>query len=212
MIVVALITLFVWQRTNQTPKLLLLGFYSIAYLGTYIILPNRWETPFNSDPIPIFKVILNLPWTIFASMNPLIAIGGLGFVQLLDVEFLAIVIGTLVYVTFSIILFRYRTEFFFQMTHSSLLTKSFILIILLNYVLVFSASNSYWVKVFPLFQLDTPQHVWMRWSSVIPLSLVLIIASLSFLAPKIKIFLFSYLSIQWLTPIKIARPWLQRYW
>jgi hypothetical protein len=157
-------------------------------------------------------VILNLPWVIFASLNPLIAIGGLGFVQLLDVKFLAIVIGILVYITFSIISFRYRTEFFFQMTHSSLLTKSFILIFLLNYVLVFSASDSYWVKVFPLFQLDTPQHIWMRWSSVVPLSFLLIIASLSFLAPRIKIFLFSYLSIQWLTLVTIAHPWLQCYW
>ena len=75
-IVIGLVAFFVWQRTNQTRKLLLFGSYSLAYLGTYMLLPNRWETPFNSDPITIGKAVVNLPWVIFSTLNPLIAIGG----------------------------------------------------------------------------------------------------------------------------------------
>ena len=211
-LVAALVTFFIWQRTYQARKLLLLGSYSIAYLGTYIVLPNRWETPFNSDPMTIIKIIFNLPWVVFASLNPLIAIGGLGFARLLDLQFLGIVLGVVVYISFSIVLFRHQTNFFFWVKQLSILTKSFILIFLLNYVLVFSASDSFWVKFFPLFRLDSPQFIWMRWSSVIPFSFLLIVASMNFIAPRIKMFLFSYVSIQWVILIVLANPWLRRYW
>jgi hypothetical protein len=182
-LVVALVALFVWQRTNHARKLLVLGFYSIAYLGTYVFLPNRWETPFNSDPMTIIKALFNLPWVVFASLNPLIAIGGLGFSQLLDIQLLSTVIGALVYVSFIVVLSRYRTELF-----------------------------SFWVKYFPLFRLESPQFIWMRWSSVIPLSFLLIIASMNFVAPRVKMFLFSYVSVQWVILFAAAYPWLRRYW
>jgi hypothetical protein len=211
-LVVALVALFVWQRTNHARKLLVLGFYSIAYLGTYVFLPNRWETPFNSDPMTIIKALFNLPWVVFASLNPLIAIGGLGFSQLLDIQLLSTVIGALVYVSFIVVLSRYRTELFSRMKQFSLLTKSLVLVFVLNYVLVFSASDSFWVKYFPLFRLESPQFIWMRWSSVIPLSFLLIIASMNFVAPRVKMFLFSYVSVQWVILFAAAYPWLRRYW
>ena len=211
-IVVGLVALFVWQRTNQTRKLLLLGSYGFAYLGTYMLLPSRWETPFNSDPITLVKVVFNLPWVIFSSLNPLIAIGGLGLSRLLDIQFISIVIGSLVYVSFIIVLYWYRSEIFLRMKELTLLTKSFVLIFLINYVLVFSASDSFWVKYFPLFRLESPQFIWARWSSVIPLSFLLIIASMNFIVPKVKLILFSYMSIQWVILLAAAYPWLRRYW
>ena len=211
-LVAALVALFVWQRTCQARKLLLLGSYSIAYLGTYILLPNRWETPFNSDPVTIIKTIFNLPWVVFASLNPAIAIGGVGFAHFLDIQFLGIFLGVVVYISFSIVLIRYQTEFFFRIKQLSLLSKSFILIFLLNYVLVYSASDSFWVKFFPLFLLDSPQFIWMRWSSVIPLCFLLIVASMNFIAPRTKKFFFFYVSIQWVILAVLANPWLGRYW
>ena len=211
-IVIGLVALFVWQRTNQTRKLLLFGSYSLAYLGTYMLLPNRWETPFNSDPITIGKAVVNLPWVIFSTLNPLIAIGGLGFSRFLGIELFSIIIGCLVYISSALALFSYRSEVLLQMQKFTLLTKSLFLVFLTNYLLVFSASDSFWVKYFPLFRLDSPQFIWARWSSVIPLSSLLIIASMSFIAPRVRIMIFSYVTIQWVILLTAANPWLRRYW
>jgi hypothetical protein len=130
----------------------------------------------------------------------------------LDIQLLSTVIGALVYVSFIVVLSRYRTELFSRMKQFSLLTKSLVLVFVLNYVLVFSASDSFWVKYFPLFRLESPQFIWMRWSSVIPLSFLLIIASMNFVAPRVKMFLFSYVSVQWVILFAAAYPWLRRYW
>jgi hypothetical protein len=211
-IVIGLVALFVWQRTNQTRKLLLFGSYGLAYLGTYMLLPNRWETPFNSDPMTIAKAVVNFPWVVFSTLNPLIAIGGLGFSRLLGIELSSIIIGCLVYISSAIALFSYRSKIFFQIQKFSLLTKSLFLVFLTNYLLVFSASDSFWVKYFPLFRLDSPQFIWARWSSVIPLSSLLIIASLGFIAPRVRIMIFSYVTIQWVILLSAANPWLRRYW
>jgi hypothetical protein len=211
-IVIGLVALFVWQRTNQTRKLLLFGSYSLAYLGTYMLLPNRWETPFNSDPITIGKAVVNLPWVIFSTLNPLIAIGGLGFSRFLGIESFSIIVGCLVYISSALALFSYRSEVLFQIHKFTLLTKSLFLVFLTNYFLVFSASDSFWVKYFPLFRLDSPQFIWARWSSVIPLSSLLIIASMSFIAPRVRIMIFSYVTIQWVILLTAANPWLRRYW
>jgi hypothetical protein len=211
-LVIGLVSLFVWQRTSQTRKLLLFGSYGLAYLGTYMLLPNRWETPFNSDPITIVKAVFNLPWVVFSTLNPLIAIGGLGFSRLLGIELFSIIIGSLVYVSSAIVLFSYRSEVLFQIQKFTLLTKSLFLVFLINYLLVFSASDSFWVKYFPLFRLDSPQFIWARWSSVIPLSSLLIVASMSFIAPKVRIIIFSYVTIQWVILLTAANPWLRRYW
>lgn len=211
-IIICLVAFFVWQRANQTRKLLLFGSYSLAYLGTYMLLPNRWETPFNSDPITIVKAVVNLPWVVFSSLNPLIAIGGLGFSRLLGIHLFSIVIGSLVYVSFAIALYSYRSEVLFQIQKFTLLTKSLFLVFLTNYVLVFSASDSFWVKYFPLFRLDSPQFIWARWSSVIPLSFLLIVASMSFIVPRVRMMIFSYVTIQWVILLAAANPWLRRYW
>lgn len=211
-IVIGLVALFVWQRTNQARKLLFFGSYSLAYLGTYMLLPNRWETPFNSDPITIVKAVFDLPWVVFSTLNPLIAIGGLGFSRLLGIELFSIIIGFLVYILSAIALFSYRSEVLFQIQKFTLLTKSLFLIFLTNYLLVFSASDSFWVKHFPLFRLDSPQFIWARWSSVIPLSSLLIVASMTFLAPRVRIMIFSYVTIQWVILFTVANPWLRRYW
>lgn len=211
-IVIGLVALFVWQRTSQSRKLLLFGSYCLAYLGTYMLLPNRWETPFNSDPITIVKAVFDLPWVVFSSLNPLIAIGGLGFSRLLGSELFSIIIGSLVYISSAFALFSYRSEVLFQIQKFTLLTKSLFLVFLTNYLLVFSASDSFWVKYFPLFRLDSPQFIWARWSSVIPLSSLLIVASMTFLAPRVRIMIFSYVTIQWVILLTVANPWLKRYW
>jgi len=211
-LVICLVALFVWQRTSQTRKLLLFGLYSMVYLGTYMLLPNRWETPFNSDPTTIGKAVFNLPWVVFSSLNPLIAIGGLGFSRLVDIKSFSILIGSLAYASMTVLLYRYRSKVFLRIREFSLLTRSLVLIFLVNYALVFSASDSFWVKYFPLFRLESPQFIWARWSSVIPLSFLLIIASMSFIAPKVRIIIFSYVTIQWVFLLAAANPWLRRYW
>lgn len=212
LIVSALVALFIWKKASRVMNLLLLAAYCFVYLAAYIFLPSRWETPFNSDPITVFKVVFDLPWVIFSSLHPIIAIGGLGFAQLLDIRTLGIVLGVFVYGLFGLVLFWQRAAFIFWLKHFGLLTWSLILIFLVNYILVFSASDSLWIKYFPLFQLDPPQFIWARWSAVIPLSFLLIVASINFLAPKVKLFFFSYMTLQWLILITVANPWLRRYW
>jgi hypothetical protein len=210
-IVFALVTLFVLHRVDQIRKLILLGSYSLVYLGTYVFLPNRWETPFNSDPTTIIKAVFDLPWVFFASLNPLVAIGGLRFFRFHDLLFLSILLGVLVYSSMFLILSLHWREFRVFFKQFTLLTKSFILVWLVNFCLVFSASDSFWVKYFPLFRLDSPQFLWMRWSAVMPLSFLLIIASINFVAPKIKFYLLSYISIQWFILILFGNV-LKRYW
>jgi hypothetical protein len=212
-IILALVGMFVLDKTKQVRKLILLGTYCLVYLAAYIFLPNRWETPFNSDPVTILKAIFDLPWIVFAALNPLIAIGVRpSFLRLYDLQFLGMLLGVFIYLMLGLFLIHYRKRIVTYSNQFNILTKSFILIFLLNYFLVFSATDSFWVKFFPLFLLDSPQFLWMRWSAVVPLSFLLIIASMNFITPRVKIYLLSYISVQWCLLMLVANPWLRRYW
>jgi hypothetical protein len=191
---------------------MVLGCYCIVYLGPYIFLPNRWETPFNFDLFSIIKIVFNFPWVVFAALNPAVAIGGLGVFRLYDLDFLAIAFGVLVYLSLFLLLSLYWKEIRIILRSVSLTAKSFALVFLVNYVLVYSASDSLWIKDFPLFRLESPQFIWARWSAVIPLSFLLIIASVNSITPRTKCFFLFYVSIQWSILILAAYPWLQRYW
>lgn len=211
-IILALIALFILSKTTQVRKLLFLGLYCISYLGTYLILPNRWDTPFNYDFTTLFKMAFNLPWVIFASLNPLVAIGGLGFLRLHDLRSISILVGIFVYLLLGFYLIRKRRTIFMHIGNLTLMSKSLVSIFLINYLMVYSSNDSFWMKYFPLFRLDEPRFLWARWSAVIPLSALLIIASLNFLSIRAKFLILYYVILQWIVLIALAYPWLLRYW
>jgi hypothetical protein len=183
------------------------------YLGTYALLPNRWTTPLSSDPLTIVKAIVNLPWVVFASLNPLISIGGMGFVRFVDTSDTGFFfIGAALYGAIIIFLLYFRQAIHTMYEKATLLTKSLSIIFLVNYILVYSANNSYWIKYFPVFRLEYPHHFWMRWSTVLPFVAILIVASIQSLDYRLKKSFYFYMTFQWLILSLLAVPWLKRYW
>ena len=211
-LVFLLVILFVLHRTRCTGKLILLGSYCLAYLAAYLFLPNRWETPFNDDLFSVIKLIINLPWVLFSSVFPIVSIGGFGFIQLLNVEFLSWILGLTIYAVIAVLLFRFRSFIFERITASSLFSKSLFVIFLTNYVMVYSASDSYWVKFFPLFLFDAPQFIWTRWSSILPFLAILFFSQAKSFALRIRVLVISGIAIQWLILSLLAYSRLRRYW
>jgi hypothetical protein len=211
-LIILLVVLFVFHRTRHTAKLIFLGFYCLAYLVAYLFLPNRWETPFNVDLFTVIKLIVNLPWVIFSTVFPVVSIGGLGFIQLLSVELLAWILGLTIYAAIAALLFHFRPLFLERFRTASLLSKSLLVMFLSNYIMVYSASDSYWVKFFPLFLFDAPQFIWTRWSSILPFLSVLYFAALNSLSLRRRFLIVSGIAIQWLILLFSAYSRLKRYW
>jgi hypothetical protein len=211
-LIVVLVFLFMSQKTAHVRKLLLFGCYCLFYLGTYILLPNRWETPFNDEFFTILKLVINLPWILFSTLLPVISIGGLGLLNLLKLDILAWVLGVTVYVFLLIVVFRFRHAFYRYITRASLLTKSLLIMFISSYLLVYSASDSYWIKFFPLFLFDAPQFIWTRWSSILPFLVIMLIASANSLGIRFRRYIILGVASQWIILFILAYPRLRRYW
>jgi hypothetical protein len=212
-LIILLTVFFIRQLKTHVLRLSIFGLYCLMYLAAYALLPNRWSTPLSSDPFTIVKAIVNLPWVVFASLNPLISIGGMGFVRFLDTSDTGFFfIGAGLYGVIIVFLLHFQQTIRIMYQKATLLTKSLSIIFLVNYILVYSANNSYWVKYFPLFRLEYPHHMWMRWSTVLPFVAILIIASIQSPDNKLKKFFYPYMIFQWLILSLTALPWLKRYW
>lgn len=213
-LIFCLVLLFMTEQRKWSKSLSVLGIYSLFYLGCYFLLPNRWSTPLNSDPTTLFKAIGDLPWILFSTINPAISIGGIGLINVLGVytKIFATIIGLGSYLLVLFAAVRYRAQIRSILWNLTLLTKSFLLIFAINYLLEFSAADSYWVKIFPLYLTEYPDRIWMRRSSALPFIAVLIIASVPSMGQRFKNSLYLYVSIQWILLTLIAGPWLRRYW
>ncbi len=212
LIVLCLAGIFYFFDKRSRYSLVILAMYSMMYLAAYIFLPHRWDTPFNLEVSTIGKIIFDLPWIVFSAIFPAVSIGFMGVLIVLNFHLLRDLFGIFTYIVLFAFVWKFREKIALEVRSSTLFAKSLISIFVLNYVLVFSASDSFWIKYFPLFRLDSPQFIWARWSSVIPLVTLLIIASLTTLLKRIKSYLLFFISIQWVLLTFLAQTWLRRYW
>lgn len=211
-LVLVLALLFLRFYRQSRIALLSLAFYSLLYLGAYVILPHRWDTPFNRNPDTFLKLALDFPWIVVSILSPALAIGAMGLLRVLQLPFVRDVFGVSIYLIFLAASWTTRYKFAAEFRRMSILTKGLISIFVVNYILVFSASDSFWVKFFPLFRLESPQFLWARWSSVIPLVAILIIANLNIFSTRTKSVVLLTISSQWFALSILGQTWLLRYW
>ena len=189
-----------------------LGAYSLIYLLCYFVLPHRWETPFNSDPFALFKVVIDFPWIVFATLLPALFIGAMGVIRIFEISEFRLIVGLIFNVLALGVVYAFRSEFAKNFRNVSLNTKGLLLVFVFNYILVFSASDSFWVKHFPLYLMDSPQFLWARWSAILPFTSLLIIGSLSRISYSLKRVIFLAVSTQWFILMIAGNNWLRRYW
>jgi hypothetical protein len=202
---------YLWKKSPNLKLFTLIG-YSIAYLILYITLPHGYETPFNNNVGHLLYVIVDLPWIFFTALLPAIYIGFFGLITVFDVPNLRLFFGVLINVLQLLVLLRYRKVIWNHFLILSLKSRSFLLILFSNYLLVFSSYDSFWVKNFPLYTFESPQFIWARWSAVIPLSALLFIASLQELSLRIRLWILAFIGSQWLLLMILGQQFLARYW
>lgn len=212
LIILCLTAIFYFFHKRSPHPLIILAIYSMTYLVAYIFLPHRWDTPFNLEVSTVVKIVFDLPWIVFSAIFPAVSIGFMGALRVFNFYLLRDLFGTFIYLILFVFFWKFRKRISLEIQHLTLLGKSLISIFVINYVLVFSASDSYWIKYFPLFRLNSPQFIWARWSSVLPLVTLLIIASLKTLSTRIKSCVLLFISAQWVLLTFFAQSWLRRYW
>ncbi len=148
-----------------------LTIYIVFYLGTYFFLPNRWSTPINSDLMTLKPLILNIPWVFGMVLLPIIYFGLNGFLHFLGLDLLRTILGILLYVipsVFVVFLWAHSKRKVFPRVRLHRLHIGALLLVS-SYLLVYINLDSYWIKNFPLYSLNVPQDLWLRWSSLIPI-------------------------------------------
>lgn len=211
-ITLCLVFLFLFVSRSFNKTLVLLGAYSLFYLLSYLVLPHRWETPFNSDPFTLVKVVVDLPWIVFATLLPSLYIGAMGVIRIVENLELRLLFGLALNLMAVVIAYVLRIDIVKTLKSMSLNAKGLLLIFVLNYALVFSANDSFWVKHFPLYLMDSPQFLWARWSAILPFTFMLIIGSLHTINDVLKRNIYLAVSAQWLLLMIAGNSWLRRYW
>jgi hypothetical protein len=166
-----LIAYLLLKSTFPRGPLWFLIIYNTFYLGTYFLLPNRWSTPVNSDLSTLKPLILNIPWVFGMVLFPVIYFGLNGFLHFLELDLLRTILGISLYVTplIFLALFSVHPKKKISSRVSSHRLHISMLLLVSSYVLVYLNFDSYWIKNFPLYTLNVPQDLWLRWSSLIPI-------------------------------------------
>ena len=171
--ILLMILIFYLFLKNNFPKgpLCFLIIYNAFYLGTYFILPNIWSTPVNTDLSTLKPLILNIPWVFGMVIFPIIYIGLNGFLHFLELDLLRTILGISLYVTplALLCLLSVHPKKNISSKVSSHRLQISALLLVSSYVLVYLNFDSYWIKNFPLYTLNVPQDLWLRWSSLIPI-------------------------------------------
>jgi hypothetical protein len=136
----------------------------------------------------------------------------MGLSRVFNLPILRDVVGIATYCLLFIGFWKFRGKIYSEHARTSILAKGIYGSFIINYILVFSASDSYWVKNFPLYRFDSPQFLWMRWSSLLPLSGLLIIGNIPSLTTKMKMCLYLFIASQWALLLTIGNAWFKRYW
>lgn len=195
--------------------LLFLTLYNIFYLGAYIFLPNRWNTPTNFDLMTLKQLFLNIPWVFGSVLLPIIYFGLNGFLHFLDFEGLRKFLGLLLYVipVLSITYVGRKVGQKVSIKREFHGLKMSILLLFSSYLLVYINSDSYWIKVFPLYELNVPQDIFLRWSSLIPILELAVFWKISKLLnfQRYGKILFLLVMFQQFIFQIVAYSWLKRY-
>jgi len=211
-ITLSLVLLFSYSTKSLNKNLLAFGAYSFIYLLCYFVLPHRLEIPFNSDLFTLVKILVDFPWIVSATLFPSLYIGLMGVIRIFEISELRLLIGLAFNLITAGTVYAFRSEIARAFTGISLKTKGLILVFVLNYVLVFSNSDSFWVKHFPLYLMDSPQFLWARWSAILPFTFMLIIGSAHRINDVLKRNIFLAVSVQWVVFMIAGNSWLRRYW
>jgi len=197
--------------------LIFLAAYNVFYLGCYVFLPNRWETPTNTDFMTIKPLLLNVPWVLGMVLLPLIYIGLNGFLHLVNLDLLRNFLGVFLYTLPILPIFFLRSRSIrirrIKARGSHRLHIGLILLVS-SYLMVYINFDSYWIKAFPLYSLNVPQHLWNRWSSLIPILFLAVLWELGKIygAQKWVRLIFWLVMLQEFAFQISAYPWLRRWW
>ena len=203
---------------------------SSLYILLYLIFPRDLEMallyPFESA----LQVITVLPYIASAIIIPSISIGLIGATRLISANSLLHIIGFAVTLILAMVMVQStrRIKPLVKLIQKDERQKllEILLMFLASYSLVFTIGDFYWVTVFPLWELSYPSHVWMRWSIVPGVFLVLlIISAIDLISQKsnfvLKIFSFSLapnnllllgIVTQYILLWMLGYSYLQRWW
>jgi len=107
-ILLFLVLLYYKYSEKARLALLLLASYSFFYLGTYALLPHRWDSPLNFEFLALVKVLFDLPWIAFSIFFPTLSIGAMGVFRVLHMPLLRDMFGITTYVILSIVIIKFR--------------------------------------------------------------------------------------------------------
>lgn len=203
---------------------------SSIYILIYLILPRDLEMPLLYPFDSPLQFITVLPFIASAITIPSISIGLIGATKLISVNSLLHIIGFAVTLILAIVMVQSTRRI---KTLVKLIQKDerqnlleILLLFLASYSLVFTVGNFHWVTVFPIWELSYPSHVWMRWS-IVPgvLLVILIISAVDLISQKsnfvLKISSFSLapnnllllgIVTQYILLWMLGYPYLQRWW
>jgi len=212
-LLVLILSLFFYTYLRHSRNIFLtLGLYSAVYLAAYVLLPHRWDTPFDVDVATIIKLFVDLPWIFITILLPAFSMGVMGLTRVLDLPLMRDILGIASYSLLILGTWLFRRKIYFEFIKASILTKGIYIIFITNYALVFSVSDSYWIQNFPLYRLDSPQFLWMRWSSLLPFFALLIISHIQSISLRIKMYLYLFIAGQWFLLALFGNTWFKRYW
>jgi hypothetical protein len=156
--------------------------------------------------------VVGFPWIVFVTIFPSLFIGAMKGIRIFDSPELQIMLGLTLNIAALTLTYIFRVKLFQSIKGLSLNAKGLSLVFILNYVMVFSASDSFWVKYFPIYMMDSPQFLWLRWSSILPFTSMLIIGSMNNFSDVLKRNIYLFVSAQWIVLILGGGSWLRRYW
>ena len=203
------------KKVSKEYKIFLISiaFYSFIYLIVYFVLPHEWDTPVTRNTSFVFPAFANFPFLLASIIFPSIYIGALGFLIKFKLSSIIWVFGIGIYLVPILILFLA----FFKKKLPAIRDRLVLLILGLlgtEYLSVYSLSNSYWITKFPLWNIQVPQHLFMRWSALFPYLGIFFIGRIFSVSNRNTYFkvLMLFIMIQNILLSILAHNFLIRYW
>jgi len=207
----SILTNFIKKRYKFNLFEFLTIIYCVLYLISYFILPKRWDTPFNSDVSSIFPAIVNISWIIGAALIPYIYIVLPGIFNLMNAQTLLPYVGIILYIMPTLLFLKYyRTiALWFK---GSLLNNYYLYVSLaVTYASTYSLSTISWITHFPLWDGNSPNLLWGRWSAIVYYTILLILSALN-IKTKTKLIFLVMIIFQNFTLQIFGAEYLRRWW
>jgi len=151
---------FIKNRKNVKFFESFLILYCVVYLTAYFALPNRWDTPFNSDVASVIPAVANISWIFGSVLLPYLYVAIPGLINLLELDFSLPYLGFVLYLL-PIMFFLKYYKLIKKLIKGSL-RNNFILWITLvvTYFSSYSLSTISWITHFPLWNGNSPNLLW----------------------------------------------------